>query len=407
MKRALGILMLVAACGGGGGHDTDGGGEPDANAIPDGAPADAGPATLTVHPGTSSGGSGAVVSDPSGIDCGTTCSAVYDAGTVVTLTATPDPGSMFVGWGGVCTGTDTCTVTMNGDRDVYAVFGQPRLSVELGGDGNGTVTSSVAGIDCGSDCEEVYPADTVVTLTATPDSDSYFLGWSGACTGTDPCTLTLTAAQTAHADFSYENGTTTFTATKQGDPKWEIVGWQIFYGSTLLTFVENVWNLHEFNNGAFQPDTVHAPPYDTELADRLAVLGLDPGSTFPMEDWTAPKNLYFAAVIVPSADAPVGSTTDYASGPYISKVLQLYSDADLYKDATVVDPDFDSTYPTLTQLMPGTPVDGWSHMTLTYGEGTQYIAGTPGNYRLHVHIYETLTPGNGWTVDLPLTIVAN
>ena len=48
--------------------------------------------------------------------------------------------------------------------------------------GSGHVGSGPAGIDCGdgaSDCEEVYPAETVVDLTPTPVVDWVFEGWSG------------------------------------------------------------------------------------------------------------------------------------------------------------------------------------------------------------------------------------
>lgn len=51
------------------------------------------------------------------------CSAIYPKGTVVTLTATPDPGSVFMGWSGDCTGTQkTCVVVMDRDRAVIAQF---------------------------------------------------------------------------------------------------------------------------------------------------------------------------------------------------------------------------------------------------------------------------------------------
>ena len=45
-------------------------------------------------------GSGTVTSSPAGIDCGATCSAVYDQGTTVTLTPTPAAGWSFAGWSG-------------------------------------------------------------------------------------------------------------------------------------------------------------------------------------------------------------------------------------------------------------------------------------------------------------------
>nr|WP_281350278.1 choice-of-anchor Q domain-containing protein [Allochromatium palmeri] len=77
------------------------------------------------------------------------------------------------------------------------------LNVGLEGDGDGTVTSMPAGIDCGIDCNTVFAAGTEVTVTATPASDNdVFTGWSGACSGADPtCTLTLNEATVVIATF--------------------------------------------------------------------------------------------------------------------------------------------------------------------------------------------------------------
>lgn len=68
-------------------------------------------------------GSGSVTSSPAGIDCGSACSATYNSGTPVTLTAHPGLGSFFVGWsGGGCSGTGTCTVPMGANTTVTAQF---------------------------------------------------------------------------------------------------------------------------------------------------------------------------------------------------------------------------------------------------------------------------------------------
>lgn len=57
------------------------------------------------------------------IDCGTRCSYLTQTGTSITLTATPASGSTFEGWsGGGCSGTGTCTVTVNADTTVTAKF---------------------------------------------------------------------------------------------------------------------------------------------------------------------------------------------------------------------------------------------------------------------------------------------
>jgi len=67
-------------------------------------------------------GQGTVTSAPAGISCGTSCTAELAAGTTVTLTATPSSGSQLAGFGGACSGTGSCTVTMSADTQVTAAF---------------------------------------------------------------------------------------------------------------------------------------------------------------------------------------------------------------------------------------------------------------------------------------------
>jgi hypothetical protein len=93
-------------------------------------------------------GSGTVTSSPSGINCGATCSASFGVGTQVSLTATPATGWRFAGWGGACSGTGACTVTMNANTSVSATFSPITFSLAVSkiGSSNGTVTSSPSGI---------------------------------------------------------------------------------------------------------------------------------------------------------------------------------------------------------------------------------------------------------------------
>ena len=176
-------------------------------------PIDATP-TFTVTVSASGNGTGTVTSAPAGIVCGSDCTEAYDEGTSVTLTATPATGSAFVGWAGDCSGTSTCVVT--DDATVVAMFALTNsLVVTVSGTGTGLVTSAPAGIDCGTDCTESYAPNTIVTLTATPNADSVFTGWSGGgCSGTGTCVVTINAATGVNATFAIR--TYTLTATRTG-----------------------------------------------------------------------------------------------------------------------------------------------------------------------------------------------
>ncbi len=150
-------------------------------------------------------GSGTVTSSPPGINCGSDCSVEYDSGTEVALAAIPAADSLFVGWsGGGCTGTGTCTVTMNSDTSITATFNRRpyNLTASKIGTGSGTITSNPLGINCGVDCSEAYASGTSVTLTAIPDTGFVFGGWSGGgCSGTGTCIVTMNADTTVNATF--------------------------------------------------------------------------------------------------------------------------------------------------------------------------------------------------------------
>ena len=86
------------------------------------------------------------------------------------------------------------------------------MTVTKAGTGTGSVTSEPAGINCGSSCGASYDYNTVVTLTAAPAPGSTFTGWSGACTGTGSCIVTMDAARAVTATFALSEYSVTFDA---------------------------------------------------------------------------------------------------------------------------------------------------------------------------------------------------
>jgi hypothetical protein len=74
--------------------------------------------TLTV----SKTGAGTVTSDIGGLNCGNNCAVGFLSGSTVTLTPTPQAGQTFLGFGGACSGTGPCTLTITAPVTVTAAF---------------------------------------------------------------------------------------------------------------------------------------------------------------------------------------------------------------------------------------------------------------------------------------------
>jgi Divergent InlB B-repeat domain len=136
------------------------------------------------------------------------------------LHAIPAPGFEVVAWeveGGLSEGYCPYTFTEDPNDCLVLAFGEEPeptvtayfgpevitfpLTVNKSGTGEGTVTSSPAGIDCGSECEAEFKEGEEVTLTATPEAGSEFSGWSGDCSGTSPCVVTISEAKEVTASF--------------------------------------------------------------------------------------------------------------------------------------------------------------------------------------------------------------
>lgn len=147
-------------------------------------------------------GGGSVVSAPAGINCGALCAASFSAYDPITLTAAAQSGSTFAGWGAVCLGSGPCSVALTQPTTITAFFTHSVYLLTTDKLGSGSVTSAPAGIDCGSDCAQLYAHGAAVTLTATPAAGWSFSGWNGACSGTGACRVTMDAAKTVTATFT-------------------------------------------------------------------------------------------------------------------------------------------------------------------------------------------------------------
>ncbi len=171
-------------------------------------------ATLSI----SKTGSGTVTG--TGISCGTDCSEIYTIAnnTQVTLTATPAQGSTFTGWtGGTCSGTGTCTVTMNTNQSVTASFSTPVLPFAIN---NNVQVINVANINVRNGAGTsalilgTQPLGTAGTIIGGPIVASGFTWWNiNYATGIDGWSgqdnLVVTSVGTTGTIYTLTTPTTT------------------------------------------------------------------------------------------------------------------------------------------------------------------------------------------------------
>jgi M6 family metalloprotease-like protein len=148
----------------------------------------------------------------------------FTTGSAVTVLATPANGYVFVNWtenGAPVSTSPSFSFSVAGHRTLLANFMQQHaLTVHAAGGGTGGVTSSPAGISCtvsagavSGACNAAYAAGTAVTLTAAAAPGHVFTGWSGACSGTAACAVSMTQARSVTAGFAEQ-----FTVTTTSSP---------------------------------------------------------------------------------------------------------------------------------------------------------------------------------------------
>ena len=267
-----------------------------ASSTPDAAVvSDSGHVTLTVTvDGT---GAGTVTSSPAGIDCGATCSAQFDTGSSVTLTAVAAAGTTFVGWSNGCDGTaPTCTLTMSQALTATATFASARhtLTVVTAGLGSGGVMSAPAGINCPTDCDEAFGAGSSVTLTAAPTAGSVFTGWSGACSGTQlTCSVPMTDSKAVTATFQPAFCTTGMLDRFDGADGTTIAGWTERAGDWQIT-TNRVH--HASTGGVYTHYMTKDGSSQTDGCASVAAFAMTPAGAGTVEAvgvvlrWTSPNN---------------------------------------------------------------------------------------------------------------------
>jgi YVTN family beta-propeller protein len=152
------------------------------------------------------------------------------------------------------------------------------LTVNFTGTGSGGVADG-NGFNCSSPgpCTHSYSSGASVTLTATAPAGSVFFGWTGACTGSGPCVLTMNSNQAVTAKFSPAGA----SGCAPGDSIW-IGGasgnWSV--AANWSTGVVPNGGAHVCINNAKSP--VSAVTLNTNVA--IGGLTIDPGNSLTIGD---------------------------------------------------------------------------------------------------------------------------
>ena len=145
---------------------------------------------------TTSATNGSITLNPPG--------GIYNTGTVVTVTASPNIGYAFANWSGDLTGpVNPTTITMNGNKSVAANFVSVPACTLATIAPHGSITLNPPG--------GIYNTGTVVTVTASPNSGYAFANWSGDLTGpVNPTNITMSGNKIVTANFAISSGPASF-----------------------------------------------------------------------------------------------------------------------------------------------------------------------------------------------------
>jgi hypothetical protein len=141
-----------------------------------------------------------------------------EAGAIVTVTtdtqasdgqATVNGTAWSYNITGLAAGPNGITVTArdaanNTTVRTSSITRNPALTASVTGSGGGSITGGDGEINCGSDCSGFFDYVSIISLTANPDSDSVFGGWSSNCSATDnACNVKMDSDQAVSATFNH------------------------------------------------------------------------------------------------------------------------------------------------------------------------------------------------------------
>ncbi len=250
---------------------------------------------------------------------GDTSQVVNSGANGTQVTAVPDAGYHFVSWSdGVLTASRT-DLNVTANLNVTATFALDEFSLTLNAS-NGSVTPDVP--PNGVTDTAKYLHGTVVTLTPAADAGYHFTGWSGDCTGTGACQVTMTAARTVTATFAIDTYTVTVSAGTGGSisPTGAVV---VNYGDTPMFTITPApgYDIADVLVDGVSVGAVGSYQFAAVGSDHTISATFTPVNTYAVsgniQQYNSPAaNTNLAGVSVTLSGDQTGSTTTDSDGNY-------------------------------------------------------------------------------------------
>ncbi|MBL7142403.1 MAG: hypothetical protein ISS83_01990, partial [Candidatus Pacebacteria bacterium] len=246
------------------------------------------------------------------------------------------------------------------------------LTINKNPTAGGTVSSSDSGISCGSTCSKSYTSGTTVTLAATPLSGYTFWGWTGACTGTGSCVISMTSAKYVQANFTVTAPSTyALAVTSSGASSVAITGSSATYSGTAnylksgITSGTNLTLTAPATSGGYSFSSWSGCNSVSGTGNRTCNLAMSADKSV---------NVFYTATAEPEEEIDVPTVTTNSATSITTTSTTLRGNIDSTGGSSVLEKGFD------WGTSSGSLVNYWT-TTGTYSTGsfTKYLSGlTPG-----------------------------
>ena len=126
----------------------------------------------------------------------------FESGSTVTISATPEPEYLFVGWTGTDSTDNPLTIIVDSNQEISPIFEKKKYQLSVNVTGEGTVTEEIVNTGKTTD----YDSGTVVKLTAVPTDGHAFFNWTNesALDTINPIQITVDGNRSIDVNFDYQ-----------------------------------------------------------------------------------------------------------------------------------------------------------------------------------------------------------